>query len=247
MNVVIIEDEAPAAERLKKMLVPYGVDIRQILPTLSAASAWLEAHPSPDLIFMDIQLSDGLSLDLFSRVRIDCPVIFITAYDQYWQEAFEYNSIDYLLKPLKPERLKATLDKFHELRDYFVTRYQGLEAYRASGPAYKKQFLVRRGIEYVRIPTGEIAFFHASNKLICLVRNDGSKFILDGSLSDIEKQIDPGEFYRVNRKYLVNLQAILRIHALPKSKLTIEVAPSPNEEVVVSSENSSGFKKWVNR
>jgi two-component system LytT family response regulator len=119
--------------------------------------------------------------------------------------------------------------------------------YQDSGRKYKDRFLVRRGGEFVPIKTADVSFFYASHKLVCLVRKDGTKFILDHSLSDIEKQVDPGEFYRVNRKYLVNLQAIRRIHALSKSKLTIEVAPPAAEELVISSENSSGFKKWIDR
>jgi two-component system LytT family response regulator len=249
MKVIIIEDEAPAAERLKKMLQESAGDIEviRVLSTLSAAIAWIGANPLPDLIFMDIQLSDGLSLDLAKIVRIDCPVIFITAYDEYWQEAFEYNSIEYLLKPLKKEKLEAALHKFNELKEYFAGRYRDLMDYQGSGRKYKDRFLVRRGGEYVPIKTADVSFFYASHKLVCLVRKDGTKFILDHSLSDIEKQVDPDEFYRVNRKYLVNLQAIRRIHALSKSKLTIEVAPPAAEELVISSENSSGFKKWIGR
>jgi two-component system LytT family response regulator len=257
MKVIIIEDEAPAAERLKKMLQATACDIEVIgvLSTLSEALAWMGANPLPDLIFMDIQLSDGLSLDLAKVVRVDCPVIFITAYDEYWQEAFEYNSIEYLLKPLKKEKLEAALNKFGELKEYFRGRYRDLMDYQGSGQGsgqgpgrkYKDRFLVRRGGEYVPIKTADVSYFYASHKLVCLVRKDGTKFILDHSLSDIEKQVDPGEFYRVNRKYLVNLQAIRRIHALLKSKLTIEVAPPAAEELVISSENSSGFKKWIGR
>jgi DNA-binding LytR/AlgR family response regulator len=249
MKVIIIEDEAPAAERLKKMLRASACDIEviQVLSTLSGALAWIGANPLPDLIFMDIQLSDGLSLDLVKIVRIDCPVIFTTAYDEYWQEAFEYNSIEYLLKPLKKEKLEAALHKFGELKEYFRGRYRDLMEYQGSGRKYKDRFLVRRGGEYVSIKAADVSFFYASHKLVCLVRKDGTKFILDHSLSDIEKQVDPDEFYRVNRKYLVNLQAIRRIHALSKSKLTIEVVPPAAEELVISSENSSGFKKWIDR
>jgi len=261
MKVIIIEDEAPAAERLKKMLqaTSCDVEVMQVLSTLSGASAWMGANPLPDLIFMDIQLSDGLSLDLAKVIRIDCPVIFITAYDEYWQEAFEYNSIEYLLKPLKKEKLEAALHKFNELKEYFRGRYRDLMDYQSSGQGhgqgsgqgsgwkYKDRFLVRRGGEFVPIKAADISYFYASHKLVCLVRNDGTKFILDHSLSDIEKQVDPDEFYRVNRKYLVNLRAIRRIHSLSKSKLTIEVVPPAAEELVISSENSSGFKKWIDR
>jgi two-component system LytT family response regulator len=243
MKVVIIEDEAPAAARLKKMLAAtgHGIEVTEVLDTLARARAWLRTNPAPDLIFMDIELSDGLSLDLIRTIGIGCPVIFITAYDEYWQEALEYHGIDYLLKPVKQERLEAALRKLEEIRGYFVSRYTGM----MENKGYKDKFLVRRGVEFVAIPAGEIAMFHASHKLVCLVRKDGAKFILDQSLAEIEKQVDMGMFYRVNRKYLVNRAAIRKVSSLPKSKLLVEVEPAVKEELVVSSEGSAAFKKWM--
>jgi two-component system, LytTR family, response regulator len=243
MKVVIIEDEAPAAARLRKMLgaTAYGVEVVEVLDTLQGATAWLRANPLPDLIFMDIELSDGLSLELVRTVGIGCPVIFITAYDEYWQEAFEYNSIDYVLKPVKQERLEAALRKFGEMKEYFMSRYLRMME------GHKEKFLVRRGTEFVAIPVGEIAFFYASNKLVCLVRRDGAKFILDQSLAEIEGMVDAAVFCRVNRKYLVNRSAIRKVSVLPKSKLLIEVEPPVPEELVVSSEGSAEFKKWFGK
>jgi two-component system LytT family response regulator len=242
MNVVIIEDEAPAAARLKKMLAATasGIEVLAVLDTLAAATAWLRANPAPDLIFMDIQLSDGLSLDLVRAVRVGCPVIFVTAYDAYWQEAFGCHGIDYLLKPVKQDRLEAALRKLDEMREYFMTRYLALVEKQSN----KGKFLVRRGAEFVSIRVEEIAFFYASHKLVCLVRKDGAKFILDQSLAEIEKQVDESAWFRVNRKYLVNAAAIRRVSALPKSKLLVEVEPAAKEELVVSSENSAAFKTW---
>jgi two-component system LytT family response regulator len=278
MKVVIIEDEAPAAERLKKMLegVLRGIEVVAVLDTLAGARWWFGANVSPDLIFMDIELSDGLSLDLVRTERIGCPVIYVTAYDEYWQEAFEHNGIDYLLKPIKRDRLERALGKFGELREYFMARYRGLLEDAGSGGqgmpggpgggvagggggsrvagsggggvaggGVKEKFLVRKGAEYVSIRVEEIAFFHASHKLVCLVRKDGVKFILDHSLAEIEKQVSGEMFYRVNRKYLVNSAAIRKVSVLPKSKLLVEVAPRAKEELVVSSEGSRAFKKWL--
>ncbi|HTR31617.1 MAG TPA: LytTR family DNA-binding domain-containing protein, partial [Puia sp.] len=184
MKVVIIEDEAPAAARLQKMLAATasGVEVLAVLDTLSGATAWLRANPAPDLIFMDIQLSDGLSLDLVKTMKIGCPVIFVTAYDAYWQEAFGCHGIDYLLKPVKQERLEAALRKLDEIREYFMARYMGL----VEKQGVKGKFLVRRGSEFVSIRVEEISFFYASHKLVCLVRKDGAKFILDQSLAEIE-------------------------------------------------------------
>jgi two-component system LytT family response regulator len=247
MKVVIIEDEAPAAARLKKMLAGTGSDILvvAVLDTLAAARAWMRTNEAPDLIFMDIELSDGLSFDLVKEVRVGCPVIFVTAYDEYWQEAFEYNGIDYLLKPVKRDRLAAALGKFGELKDFFSKRFKDLLDYKEN--KCKSKFLVRRGVEFVSIRVEEIAFFYASHKLVCLMRKDGAKFILDHSLAEIEKQVDASAWFRVNRKYLVNSAAIRKVSALPKSKLLVEVAPEVKEEMVVSSENSAAFKKWFSK
>lgn len=248
MKVVIIEDETPAAARLKKMLAATGHDIEvvAVLDTRAGATAWMRSNPSPDLIFMDIELNDGLSLDIVREVRVGCPVIFVTAYDEYWQEAFEYNSIDYLLKPVKQERLNAALGKYKELAAYFSDRYDDLVQYQ-KGSALKEKFLVRRGLEVVSIPVREIAFFHASHKLVCLVRKDGAKFLLDHSLAGIEQQVDAAVWFRLNRKYLVNAAAIRKVTALPKSKLLVEVEPAVQEDLVVSSETSAEFKKWLSR
>lgn len=242
MRVLIIEDEAPAADRLQKMLkaTAYDIEILAVLDTLAGAKAWLQANALPDLIFMDVQLSDGLSLDLVREVRVACPVVFVTAYDEYWQEAFEYNSIDYLLKPVKEERLEAALRKFEEMKEYFMSRYQRM----MENQEHKERILVRRGTEFVSIRPEEIAYFHASHKLVCLVRQDGMKIILDRSLAEVEKEMALGAFYRLNRKYLVNASAIRKVSMLPKSKLLVEIEPAAKDELVVSSENSAGFKKW---
>lgn len=243
MKVVIIEDEAPAAARLTRMLAAataYDIEVVEVLDTLASATAWFRANPLPDLIFMDIELSDGLSLDLVRVARIGCPVIFVTAYDEYWQEAFEYNSLDYVLKPVKQERLEAALKKFGEMKEYFMSRYLRMVENRG----YKDKLLVRRGAEFVSIRVEEVAYFYASHKMVCLVRRDGVKFIMDRSLAEMEKEVDPGIFYRLNRKYLVNRAAIRKVSALPKSKLLVAAEPVASEELVVSSEGSAAFKKW---
>ena len=209
----------------------------------------LGAGSSPDLIFMDIELSDGLSLDLVRGAGIGCPVIFVTAYDDYWQEAFEYNGIDYLLKPVKRERLEVALGKFDELREFFQRRYKDLLDFKEGKfkNKFRNKFLVRRGTEFVSILVEEIAFFYASHKLVCLVRKDGAKFLLDQSLAEIEKQVDGSVWFWVNRKYLVNSTAVRKVSALAKSKLILEVVPGVKEDVVVSSENSAAFKKWFGK
>jgi two-component system LytT family response regulator len=196
---------------------------------------------------MDIELSDGLSFKIFEKTTINCPVIFTTAYDEYWQEAFEHNSIDYLLKPIKQVKLEAALKKYEKLKQHFSTSYQNLVSWqqKSAENGYKKRFLVKRGADYISIKTEDIAYFYATHKLVCMVDNKGQKFILDQSLSDIETQLDASLFYRVNRKYLLNMSAIKRIKTYPKSKLLLEVEPALQEEIVISQENVTAFKQWM--
>jgi two-component system, LytTR family, response regulator len=237
MKIIIIEDEKPAAEKLLRAIEKTGVEVEvlAILNSVQASVAWLKQHPEPELIFMDIELGDGNSFQILERVNINCPVIFCTAYDEYWQEAFEYNSIDYLLKPVKQEKM------------YFASNFQQLQEWRQlpQAGAYKKRFLVKRGIDLVSIKTDDIAYFYATHKLVCMVDNKSQKYILDQSLADIEKLLDPAQFYRVNRKYLVQQNAIRRMKAHAKSKLLLELEPATAEEVVISQENLTAFKEWM--
>jgi two-component system LytT family response regulator len=249
MKCIIIEDEKPAAEKLLSLLAvsdqPVTVDV--VLGSIREAIDWLQQHPAPELIFMDIELSDGLSFKIFEEVNVECPVIFTTAYDEYWQEAFEHNSIDYLLKPVKPEKLEAALNKYQKLKQHFTTGYKDLANWSstATQSGFKKRFLVKRGTDYISIKAEEVAYFYATHKLVCMVDSSGQKFIMDQSLADIETQVDPAVFYRVNRKYLVNMSAIKRIKTYPKSKLMLEVAPLVTEDIIISQENAAAFKQWM--
>jgi len=248
MRALIIEDEKPAADKLKKAIQKTGLGIEIIaqLDSVQSAVQWLRTQEQPELVFMDIELSDGLCFQIFETVSVPCPIIFTTAYDEYWQEAFELNSIDYLLKPVKQEKLEAALKKYDTLRQYFASNFQQLiQANQTNLPAYKKRFLVKRGADYISVKTEDIAYFYATHKLVCMVNKKAEKFILDISLSDIEKQIDPVSFYRINRKYLVNMTSIKRIKSYPKSKLEVEVDPPVNDEIIISQENVAAFKDWM--
>lgn len=251
MKVIIIEDEKPAADKLAKAIqkANKGIDIQAVLTSIQSSAEWLQQHPIPDLIFMDIQLGDGSSFKIFDTVNISCPVIFCTAFDEYWQEAFEHNSIDYLLKPVKQEKLEIALKKYEILKQHFAVNLQQLQQWQqqpANGE-YKKRFLVKRGSDYASIKTEETAYFYATHKVVCLVDNKNQKFILDQSLADIEKQLDPSVFFRVNRKYLVHLSAIKKIKSYPKSKLQLELEPAVNDDIIISQENTSAFKEWMGR
>lgn len=250
MNVVIIEDEKPAAEKLRKALhrANGSIVVAASLSSVRDAVTWFDTNGLPDLVFMDIELNDGLSFRIFDETEIRCPVIFITAFDDYWQEAFERNGIDYLLKPVQQAKLETALEKYQSLQQFFVRNYRELASWDGQhnqAPGIRRRFLVRKGTEYVSIKAEDIAYFYAIQKLICLVDNQGNRFILDQSLSEAEKSVDHAQFYRVNRKYLVNMNAIRRIRACAKSKLQLEIEPAVDEDIIISQENTAAFKEWM--
>ncbi|HEY0679255.1 MAG TPA: LytTR family DNA-binding domain-containing protein [Chitinophagaceae bacterium] len=247
MKTIIIEDEKPASEKLQKALVKCDADIQvlAVLGSVKAATEWLKQNPPPELIFMDIELTDGLSFKILELTPVNSPIIFTTAYDEYWQEAFEHNSIDYLLKPIRQDKLEAALKKYEKLKQHFAFNYNQLLNWQSASGEHKKRFLVKRGTDYISIRTTDISYFYAAQKLVCLVDNKAQKYILDQSLADLEKQLDPTQFYRVNRKYLVNLNAIKRIKTYPKSKLQLEIQPPTSEDIIISQENAAAFKAWM--
>ena len=247
MKVIIIEDDGPAADELKHALAKWDQEAQTIavLKSINESVKWFNENPMPDLIFMDIELSDGLSFQIFEKVTVTCPVVFTTAYDDYWQEAFEHNGIDYLLKPVKQDKLEVTMAKYESLKKHFGQHLQDLLMQGASNSGIKKRFLVKRGVDFISVRSEEIAYFYAAHKVVCLVDAKGNKFILDQSLSELEKQVDPAQFYRVNRKYLVHINAIRKMKMYPKSKLQLEIDPPVGEEVIISQENVASFKDWM--
>ena len=250
MKIVIMEDEKPAAEKLRKALQNYdpGIICEAILSNVGAATAWFTAHPVPDLIFMDIEMGDGLSFGIFESCQISCPVIFTTAYDEYWQEALEYNGIDYLLKPIKRDKLEGALAKYKKLQQHFSVNYRAMFQqlpWNARANGYRKPFLVKKGTDLVAVRTGDIAYCYAAHKLVFIVDGKGQKFIIDTSLHELEKELDPAFFFRINRKYIVSMQHISRIRTFPKSKLLLELSPPAPEEILISQEAAPAFKQWM--
>jgi DNA-binding LytR/AlgR family response regulator len=252
MKVIIIEDEKPAAEKLRKGLLKHdpAIEIPAVLGSVASALDWFALHPQPSLAFMDIELSDGLSFRLFEEGRISCPVIFTTAFDEYWQEAFEHNGLDYLLKPIRPEKLEQAMRKYQSLKQHFIGDYAALFEQWKTGVAqngFRKRLLLKKGIDWIALKTEDLAYAFAAHKLTFLVDRKGQQFILDKSLADLEKELDPGLFFRVSRKYLVNLHHIKRIRSQARSKLSLELDPPVKEELVVGPESAAAFKQWINR
>jgi DNA-binding LytR/AlgR family response regulator len=247
MRTIIIEDEKPAAEKLLKALqkADANITVTATLNSVAESVEWLQQNPQPDLLFMDIELTDGLSFKIFESVNITSPIIFTTAYDEYWQEAFEHSSIDYLLKPIKQDKLETALKKYEMLKKHFASNLQNLQQWQQSPSQYKKRYLVKRGTEYIALKTEDIAYCYATHKLVCMVDCNNQKFILDKSLADLEKELDPQSFFRLNRKYLANINAVKKIKAYGKGKLQVDLFPTVEEEVIISNENMASFKEWI--
>ncbi len=250
MNVVIIEDEALAAERLEKMLRELDPEITVVakLASVELSVAWLKEN-SADLIFLDIQLTDGLSFSIFDRVEVKTPVIFTTAYDQYAVKAFELNSVSYLLKPVKKRDLENSLEKYRSLRSAYSIDFDVLLSTIKGKTEYKKRFLVRMADRYKKVETEEIAYFFALEKSVFFRTVEGRTYPLDMTLDQVEKVIDPTVFFRINRKYIVHINAISNMVSWSKRRIKVELRPVVDDhmDTIVSMERYAEFKKWLDK
>lgn len=253
MKTLIIEDERPASNRLKKLIndVDPSLEILDVKESVSASVKWFNENSMPDLIFMDIQLSDGLSFEIFKHVDITCPVIFTTAFDQYAIQAFKVNSIDYLMKPIETHDLKRALNKFTELKSYFEDGFDYshiktmLKNIELNRPAYKARFLIKSGQAFIKINSEDIAYFYVDNKLTYLITFAAKKHLVDYKLEELERQLDPKMFFRANRQFITNIDSILDIHSFFSGKLKVHIKPPPMSELIVSRDKASAFKTWM--
>jgi two-component system LytT family response regulator len=247
MRIVVVEDEPPARAKLISAIresAPDG-DIIAELSGVAETVHWLQHNPPPDLVFLDIQLSDGLSFEIFRRVRMTCPVIFATAFDEYILEALHSNGIDYLLKPVRVERVAASIDKFRRLREHFVADYTALADSIARPRTPRDRLLVRKGVDLVPVRTNEIAYLFTRDKLVFLITRTGVRYMLDRPLSELESELDIGSFFRANRAYVVSADAVVRCRPYGKGKLLLEVRPPAEEEIIVSQERAAAFREWL--
>ena len=251
MNVLIIEDEAPAFRRLQKILdeLRPSIKIVEVIDSVEESVKWFNNHNMPDLIFMDIQLSDGISFEIFDQVEIKRPVIFTTAFDEYMLKAFKVNSIDYLLKPIKKEELEASLSKYENLHNTFSPSAEfDLNALigqiRMDDKKYKSRFLVKQGEKLLSIETQDITYFQSRNGVIYLCTVNDRKYIMDFTLDELMQQLEPQKFYRANRQFIVNFSGIVAVHKYHKGKLLVELSQKTNESITVSSEKATDFKDW---
>lgn len=255
MKVLIIEDEYPAAERLEKLIrkLDASIEIVAVLESVEAALRWFGAGHLVDLIFSDIQLSDGLSFQIFEDFPAHSPIVFTTSYDEYAIKAFRVKSIDYLLKPIKSQELEEAVKKYHELKlDFSPSVYAKkveslLDSLEMSQKNFKARFLVKQGEQLIPVAQEDVAYFYASNELACMVGNDGRQFLVDYTLEELETLVNPEFFFRLNRQFIARITAIRKIHTYFNGKLKIELKPETNEEVLVSRGKAPVFKAWLDR
>ncbi|MBD2755583.1 LytR/AlgR family response regulator transcription factor [Spirosoma validum] len=263
MNVVIIEDENLTGKRLESMLNKYdpAINVLARIPSVAEAVAWFSEYDrtmpsSPiDLVFMDIHLEDDLGFRIFEQAQLTTPVIFTTAYDEYMIQAFKVNSIDYLLKPINYDELVAAIEKFKALKKQFgqtPPAAPDLETLlnligRSKQTDYKERFMITVGTKIRSIETGEIAYFYLEEKVVFLVTKDGLTLPVDYSLDKLTQLLNPRQFFRISRQFLVSLPAIQTIHAFSAGKLKLDLVPKSRQEVFVSGDRMTEFKEWLGK
>ena len=253
MNIVIIEDEEQAAQRLAtlvKSIVP-EVKVWAKLDTVKAAVEWFANNPKPDLIFMDIQLADGISFMIFEQCEVKSPVIFTTAYDEYALKAFKVNSIDYILKPVDKNELESAVNKFKDLTTSSQSHSNLManigEAVKMLTRKYKSRFVVKVGEHLRTIEISDVQYFFSQDKTTFCVTREGRNIILDYTLEQLEEMLDPEKFYRINRKYLVCSDAIQDIISYTNSRLKLLLKASADRDIIVARERVQEFKTWLDR
>jgi two-component system, LytTR family, response regulator LytT len=252
MNVVIIEDEVANAARLEKLLKSIDAQLTVVaqLQTVEESVQWISNHATlPELFFMDIQLTDGLSFDIFQKVSIKQPIIFTTAYDEYALQAFKVNGIDYLLKPIKAEELEKALTKAKKFlpdsaRNSLLEYLRGIDF---SKPSYRTRFLVSFRDALIPLNSQEIAYFSSENKTTFLTLYTKERYIIEQTLEELDSELDPSVFFRATRQFIVSRKAISKVHQHFGGKLKLELTPPAKEEVLLSREKSSSLKEWLSR
>ncbi|MEL6675540.1 MAG: LytTR family DNA-binding domain-containing protein [Bacteroidota bacterium] len=253
MKILIIEDEAAAARRLQRQVANLQpqAEIIGVLASLREVRSWLQEGGTADLILMDIHLSDGSSFELLTDFEEKIPIIFTTAYDEYALKAFKAHSVDYLLKPIKEEALKAAFDKLQELqkgkgKQEITLPIEELQALlQPTKPAYKQRFLIRLPEKLKTVEVADIAYFFIESRITFMRLKSGSSFPVEYTLEQLDQVLEPGKYFRVNRQLSVSFASIQEMHLHTKSRFKLKLAPEYEREAIVSSERAAAFKAWL--
>ena len=251
MNVLIIEDEPLAADQLENLARKINKEIRVLnrIDSVRGSVKWFKANPEPDLVFMDIQLADGLSFEILEKVEVKAPIIFTTAYDEYALRAFKTNSIDYLLKPIDHNDLVNAFEKLENLtgsndRDFNERVSKAIEMMR---PGYKNRFIIKIGEHIKSVPVDDILYFFSRDKATFIHTLSDRNFPIDYSLDHLNELLDPVRFYRINRRYIVALDSIEDIISYSNSRLRLKLKNSDDMDIIVSRDRVGDFKSWLDR
>lgn len=254
IKLVILEDEPLAAERLIRQLkkAPVSVQVLEVLESVSKAANWFSKNDAPDLVLSDIQLGDGISFQIFEQNLVKCPIIFTTSYDEFAIRAFKVQSLDYLLKPIKQEELDAALIRFAEKHQQAQLPWMQVQEkighmmrqMGVSQTSFKERFIVRHADQLIPVSVSEVAYFFTKNDWVCLNTLTGKQYLVDGNLEELERMVDPGRFFRLNRQFLAQSESIEKAFNHLNGKLKLELKPNPEEEVFVSREKAAAFKNW---
>lgn len=248
IRILIIEDEETAAKRLHKMIkeaLPES-EVVASLSSITAAVEWFRANEQPELALFDIHLADGSSFEIFKQVKVECPVIFTTAYDQYALEAFKVNSIDYLLKPIKKDELGRAVDKFTKLH-FKNPAPVDIKKLLASiqQTEYKERFIIRYGEHMKTVQVADIAYIYSENRISFAMLKEGKRYALDFNMDQLEEMLNPKHFFRINRQFIISYGAIAEMLTYSKSRVLVKLNPPTKEETIVSTERSASFKAWL--
>jgi DNA-binding LytR/AlgR family response regulator len=256
MKYLIIEDEVPAQRLIEGLLreLRPGWEAAACLDSVESAVNWLNSHPHPDVIFMDIQLSDGLSFDILEQVEIESMIIFTTAYDEYAIRAFSVNSIDYLLKPIKKSELVKALEAYDRYTKKMVSSRNKImdaaelaNAVKEAKPRCRTRFLVSRGEVFFPLAVEATAYIFSRHRITSAVTFEGKRHVIDFTLDRLQEQLDPEMFFRVSRQFIVNIEAVAKVHTFFNGKLVLETSPGYDEKIMISREKARQFKLWLDR
>lgn len=244
-KTLIIEDESPAARRLERLLQELDFEVVAKLQGVKESIKWFQSNPHPNLIFVDIQLSDGLSFEIFEKTEVKSALIFTTAYDQFTLKAFKLNSIDYLLKPIDKEELKQAVYKFKNLQNTPSEQIEAIKDLLLKQHNHKERFSIQIGQRIKILETKNIDIFYSQDKSTFAKLNSGKDYLLNESLDTISQSLDPFSFFRVSRKFIINITAIKDIISYANSRLKINLHSGFDEEIIVSREKVKEFKNWL--
>lgn len=260
MQVLIVEDEPLAVKKLERLLAEVAFDLKVVGTTgsIRATVEWLENNPAPDLIFLDIELSDGQSFEIFNQTKVKSPVIFVTSYDEFALQAFKVNSVDYLLKPVQKEDLDNAITKYRDIKTQYMrdaypvsTSIESLLLSLSSGQAsqkeYRTRFLVKYLQKYVTVEVADIAYFWSEGRINFFKTRAGQKYIVEYTMDEIEAMLDPRDWFRVSRQYMVSVPSVAEIHPFFNNRLKLHLTPKEPEEVTVSRERVQDFKVWLGK